>query len=238
MSASFSFDLGARDNPAAQPLQPTFALILYQGAANAVFKHPVHTESGRPVLGAATPFTAADATTLIVALGGQSLTPVQPNTLAVSPVATAWWCPPQRRALMFEAKYKETASIDRLSGVPLPLPGLVFIASPAKLRVYAVKGELRPDLHTPLMHAPFWNVFHTAEVCRGSVQYPHACTPETQSAWETSFFQSVFTGPSRTDRYINWERSYEELLQHAVEAGQFNEDVLMPTGGTLAEVLG
>lgn len=237
MSATIAFTRTRSGDASAAPLQPAFALILYQGSGSAVLKHPIHTECERPMLGAAAPLTEEDAQRLIVALGGQSLTPVQPNTLAVSPVATAWWWPPQARALMFDAKYTQTASIAQLSGVAIPLPGLVFIASPAQLRVFAVRGRNRPDLDTPLMHAPFWNVFATATVCRGTVIYPNTCTPESQSAWETSFFQSVFTGPSRTDRFINWDRSYEELLRHAIFHGEFHDDALLPTGRTLGQTL-
>lgn len=217
---------------------PTLALVLYEGDGPFVLKHPVQENGkGQPVLGTASGLTAQDSRVLFQALGAQGLTPTLPNTLATSPVACAWWTPAGVRPLLFDAKYGATRSIARLTGVPVPHPPLVFIATPGRLQIYALRESERPFLDTPLTHAPFWNLFKGGVVCQGSVQYPSRCTPDTQEAWETVFFQSVFTGPSRTDRYMDWGRSYEELLDEAVRRGTFPQEVLMEAGTTLAEAL-
>jgi PRTRC genetic system protein B len=226
------------DNTATvKPIKPVFALVVYEGAESFACKHPVYERAGKPILGAAQGLTENEGRTLMESLGGRGLIPTRVNTLATSATSVAWWVPPSQRALLFDAKYAQTASIARLSGVPVPLPGFVMIASPPGLRVYAVRGNERPELRTPLMTAPVWNLFPSDVICRGSVQYPQGCTPEDQDAWEAAFFQSVFTGPSRSDRYMNWSRSYEELLCEALRVGAFPEAVLMPAALTLGEAL-
>ena len=140
--------------------------------------------------------------------------------------------------MLFDAKYTATKSIAALNGPPVPLPGLVMHATMGNLRIFAVKGQARPALDTPLYHAPFWNMFNTGAMCQGSVRYPAQVRPQDQPSWEGAFFNSVFTGPSRTDRYIDWSRSYQELLERALKNDTFPEEVLMPTGRTLAQTLG
>lgn len=217
--------------------RPVLALVLYEGEGAFACKHRIYERAGKPVLGAAQGLRESDVQALLLALGARHLTPTRPNTLAVSPNAVAWWVPPGKHPLLFDAKYAQTASIARLSGVPVPLPGLVMIASAAGLRVFALRGDARPELDTPLMTAPVWNLFKSHVVCRGTAQYPEQYTPQAQEAWETVFFQSVFTGPSRSDRYMNWGGSYEELLEAAIQQGAFPEDVLVPADLTLRDVL-
>lgn len=234
------------DQPPAQvagptPYHPTLALLFYQQAQGQVemLKHPVHpgVAGGPPVLGAGGYLSVADQDALLLMLAGAGLRWVNDRTLACGQAQVVWWVPPGKRPLLFDAKYGQTASIARLSGVPVPLPGLVMIAEPGKLRVFALPGSERPGPGTALMHAPFWNIFQAGNVCQGSVKYPQTCTPDDQEAWETVFFQSVFTGPSRSDRYMNWGRSYEELLDTAIAEGAFPERVLVGSGQLLRDVL-
>jgi PRTRC genetic system protein B len=217
--------------------RPVLALVLYEGEHTFACKHRVFERAGKPVLGAAQGLSEADARALLVGLGGRGLTPTCANTLATSPTSVAWWVPPGERALLFDPKDQGTRGVARLSGVPVPWPGLVMTASPQGLHVFAVKGRDRPEPQAALYNAPFWNLFSSGLTCRGSVRYPGSCTPEDQAAWETVFFQSVFTGPSRTDRYLNWGQSYEELLDGAVLQGAFPEAVLTPSGSTLGGML-
>lgn len=221
-----------------QTWNPVHALVLYQcGHQTMCLSHPVLTGGKEPELGAARNLSDEQRRGVLQALGHRGLMPVLEDTLAVSPTAVAWWRPPGKAAMQFDAKYQGTASIARLSGIPVPLPGLVFIASPGELRVYAVQGEQRPTLETELCHAPMWNMFSSASVCQGTATYPKEASPEQQRAWEEVFFNSLFTGPSRSDRYMNWGKSYEELLQKAIDDGAFPQHVLVSSEKTLREVL-
>lgn len=228
-----------RQNPT-QPLQAQLALILYGNDKDTVLcKHPVlQGKKGQSMLGEAHLVTDADRRRLLQALGRETLVLVQHNTLALSPNACAWWRPAQAGAMYFDAKYEQTRSIARLSGIAVPHPPLLFIAQAGQsLEVYALRENQRPNATTPLCHAPYWNVFKDARMCRGSVRYPQTATPESQPDWEQAFFQSTFTGPSRADVYMNWGKSYEELLEHTLELGHFPAQVLKDAGTTLAEVL-
>lgn len=221
--------------PRATP--PQLALLIY-GNGRFILKHPVIEQGGAFALGAGVLLTPQDMDAMTNMLAGQGMHLTQPNTLAVGMQSVAWWVPPSSRTLQFDAKYAQTASIAKLSGVPVPLPGLVMTATPGKLQVFAVKGAQIPQADSALYHAPFWNMFDTGAMCQGTVRYPTACTPENQPNWEACFFQSVFTGPSRTDKYINWGKSYEELLHLAIKQGTFPDETLMPLGRTLGEKLG
>ncbi len=228
-----------------EPLRPTLALILYTGAAShsLTLKHRVlrRAQPGQQAehltFGPGTALTTKETHQLIQALTGTDLIPVSPHTIAVSPTATAWWRPPAPQAMQFTPKHDGNATITRYSGLPLPHPGLVFIASPGTLRVYAVNGTDRPTLDTPLHHAPYWNLFASGQVCRGSTPYPPTAAPDTHPAWEHAFFSSTFTGPSRSDRYIHWDASYEELLQDLASRDAFPDAYLLPARKTLRSAL-
>ena len=218
--------------------QPVMALMLYmQGMSVQLLKHPVLDGDAGYSLGAASALLPEDTDTLLTALAGQGMTFMHEHTLACGIGSVSWWVPPGKRALLFDAKYTATKSIAALNGRLMPLPGLVMHATLENLRIFAVKGQARPALDTPLFQAPFWNMFDTGAMCQGSVRYPTQLRPQDQASWEGAFFDSVFTGPSRTDRYIDWSRSYQELLERAIEKDVFPESVLMPTRKTLAQTL-
>lgn len=217
---------------------PQLAVILYGDAHHAVMlKHVVHDTDTGYELGPGQHLTPQDHAAIVRACGQSGWQFTHPNTLATSISTCAWWVPPGPQALTFDAKYAQTASIARLSGTPIPLPGLVLIATPGQLRVYAVTGAKRPTPDTPLMNAPLWNMFSSHVMCQGTVRYPATCTPDDQAAWERALLMSTFTGPSRSDAYMNWSASYEELLQCAVTEGAFPERALKPAGVTLAQAI-
>lgn len=232
MSYQLLGELGKIERPKA--LAPTLALLFY---GSTVLKHPVlDTETGYE-LGAGAFMSAEDMNLLGQALADRGIIRTRPNTLGCSPYTLIWWVPPGERPLQFEAKYHQTQAIASLNGRPIPHPGLVMVATLNTLTVYAVRGHKRPNDDTPLCAAPFWNMFENHQMCRGSVRYPEAVTPDTQEAWEEAFFASTFTGPSRQDKYLNWPKSYQELLEKALELGTFPEDVLTDAGLTLGQLL-
>ncbi|AFD27282.1 hypothetical protein DGo_PB0013 (plasmid) [Deinococcus gobiensis I-0] len=232
--------LNAAARPAPlRPLRPTLAVLIYgEGPRAQLLKHPVHDQDEGYTLGAGAALSTRDRDGLVNYVCGHGLRWSSPHTLATGANAMCWWRPPGVQPLLFEAKYKAVESIARLSGRPVPHPGLVFYAQPGSLSVFAVRGAERPTSETPLMHAPFWNMFNTGQMCQGTVAYPQEITAATQDAWEAVFFSSHFTGASRTDKYMEWGSSYQELLEHALKLGVFPDEVLMPTKRTLAQYLG
>ncbi|WP_189091140.1 PRTRC system protein B [Deinococcus ruber] len=218
--------------------RPVLAFVLYEGDTVRACSHPVHTSpSGAVALGAAQALTTEQAEVVLEALGRRTLLPVMPHTLALSSFECAWWVPPGKQALHFDPKYDGTQGIAALNGTPIPHPGLVMVAGLGRLRVFAVQGREQPTLETPLCHAPFWNMFASGAMCQGSVVFPTSAHPQDQASWEAVFFRSTFTGPSRSDRYVQWDRSYQELLELAITDQMFPDAVLMPVGKTVGEVL-
>lgn len=219
--------------------RPVLAMVLYAGDTHTACLHPVHTSpSGQVELGSAQALSTEQAEVVLEALGRRTLLPVLPRTLALSSFECAWWVPPGAQALHFDPKYTGTQEIAALNGTSIPHPGLVMIAGLSQLRVFAITGNELPTLETPLFHAPFWNMFASGAMCRGSVSYPVTARPQDQAIWEALFFRSTFTGPSRMDRYMQWDRSYQELLEQAISDQVFPEAVLMPLGPTLGALLG
>ncbi len=232
-----------------QAYAPELALVLYRlGDQAMLIKHPVLTlpppahENGAPAapqyaLGAGVPAAAADTTALWTATHGGALVYPSARTIAHAPHLLAFWRPPGPATMTFAPKHDANRGAARFTGRPVPLPGLLLVARPGHLSVYATPDAERPTPATPLHHAPLWNMLPSAEMCRGTVAYPAALTPSTEASWEAALLQSTFTGPSRTDRYVRWGASYEELLQTAVEDGHFPLRTLLPTGQTIQEVL-
>lgn len=79
----------------------------------------------------------------------------------------------------------------------LPMPGLIFICSPAQPpRVYATKRRPK-TLRDTIYHAPLFNIFSDGRTCPGSHKYP----PNIAEIPE-SFFTSFFTAAAD-----HWKRS-------------------------------
>ncbi|ULH18113.1 PRTRC system protein B (plasmid) [Deinococcus sp. KNUC1210] len=221
--------------------QPQRALVLYHpphGQAVHVLSHPIQDEAHGFTLGAGAVLTSEDVAALLDLVAGQGMTLLAPNTLATGPGSVCWWVPPGVRALRFDPKYAATAQIAVLNGQLIPHPGLVLQATSGKLCVFAVWGMERPTASTMLHHAPFWNLYADGRMCQGTVAYPATQRPQDQTAWEDALFGSYFTGPSRTDTYTQWGRSYQELLEQALADGRFPQEVLMPSVWTLGQYLG
>ena len=101
----------------------------------------------------------------------------------------ALWRPPQVWAVALQREAFQPPARLRL-----PMPGLVFVCSPARAPwVYAAKD--RPaHAEQQLFRAPAFNVFSDGRVCPGSHRFP-----EEVGLIPESFFQSFFslTGDSR-----------------------------------------
>ncbi|WP_175607495.1 PRTRC system protein B [Deinococcus marmoris] len=218
---------------------PTLALIVYasQVGGTVLLRHPIQDYASGFELGSGSNCTLNDLRELARAAGQSDVQFTQASTLACGPDTLAWWLPPGLRTLRFEPAYQGTKTLAGLNGTPLPHPGLVFVASPGTLKVFAVRGSERPHAETPLCHAPYWNLFAGGVICRGTARYPQTVTPQDQGVWEDAFFTSSFTHPSRTHKDTHWGGSYEELLNKAAADGAFPENVLMDAGLSLTGAL-
>lgn len=126
-----------------------------------------------------------------------------PGVLARSGDRMIWWTPPTMRPMFFKKSGHNDKTFD--GNAVCPTPGLIWMAMPGRgLYVYAIKGSDRPTPETPLLQAPFFNVWGRGQVCIGSADLPTEHSKWEASAWEKTFFGSHFTHPNFTqpDRLI------------------------------------
>jgi PRTRC genetic system protein B len=64
--------------------------------------------------------------------------------------------------------------------------------------VFALKASERPDMDTPLLHSPHFNVHADANICAGNVPLPSTPTASAISEYEEAFHRSHFTHVHRT----------------------------------------
>lgn len=84
------------------------------------------------------------------------------------------------------------------------------------------EGEIRPDLKTPLFHAPLPNVYNDGKVCMGNVKKPGSTIEISDliSSWQKAFWGSEFTN-----------HLYDELKK------QYPSKLLLPHKKTLNTLL-
>lgn len=100
-----------------------------------------------------------------------------------------WWSPPQRRKLLTKSELKVKQGMARV-------PGMVWMVVNDELRVFAVKGNGRPDGNTKLFNAPFWNVYGDGRVCLGTAKVKMKYAQhyeEIIAAYEQMFWGSYFS---------------------------------------------
>lgn len=182
---------------------PKSALVFYQ--SNAVDKdvyveHFDMDKNGSPIN--AHPLTQCEAKRLAGALQTQKdkdkaflkSEGILPTTVlhinpSINKGTVIWYTKSQRRKLYF---------VDSL-GIPsgmAEVPPLIWQATKNALSVFALAGNRRPTVRTPLHYAPFFNIYQDGRVCMGSVNINiknSASVQEFTKAWEDYFFNSYFS---------------------------------------------
>lgn len=112
---------------------------------------------------------------------------LQINTQGTGSVC--WFTPAQKVNLPF------TPSLGIPSG-EASVPAMIWKATREQLSVFAIKGNKKPTVTTPLYHAPFFNVHANANVCMGTVEVDipgDSCLEDFISHWEKYFWNSYFS---------------------------------------------
>ena len=79
------------------------------------------------------------------------------------------------------------------------VPALLWKATKTGLRVFAFRGNKRPNMETPLFHAPFFNTSKSGEVCMGNARIliaENATLADFMLLWERAFWNSYFSHPA------------------------------------------
>lgn len=78
----------------------------------------------------------------------------------------------------------------------IPHPQLVFFASKKinRMSVVATNSKLRPDLSTPIYHAPLANIYDDTHLCQGSAHLPPQRNSSTIIEMEDTLLKSRYSG--------------------------------------------
>jgi PRTRC genetic system protein B len=240
----------------------TQAVLIYQSDDENAFAtvHNIDMVDGQPVILAGQAMTPRAACSLSRALSKNAMhRGFLPETvLYIDGDLMVWWVPPAERHIVFRAETllwwvpaMERHSVLRAAelnknlivserGERVPHPGLIFAVSGDIWKVWAVKGDRRPTLDTPLYNAPYFNVFAGGGICQGNVTVPEGTTAAKIDEWNSAFLDSVFTHPNRTRRVVSYRggvyRFWQDMLNNKFTS--FPEQVLHYAGMTLGMLLG
>lgn len=182
----------------AEKFVPTEAIVLYrqdggQGRGFATV-HDVQLQGDVPVIQAGKLLGTTDMASLMMQMmPGRRLAFIDHRMLALSEHEMVWWMKPCKRTMWFNTNGSD--GLGQAFGDAWH-PGLVFCAGECGWRVFAVKGEARPDADTQLYQAPYYNVNGEGLICRGSADLPQRIGPDQLDAFEDVFFRSRFTHPN------------------------------------------
>ncbi|UOE47890.1 PRTRC system protein B [Mucilaginibacter sp. SMC90] len=143
-----------------------------------------------------------------------------------------WHTPPMERKLYF---------VESL-GIPsaaVKIPAMLWKGSRESLSVYALKGNRKPLLNSPVFHAPYFNMYGDGRVCMGTVDLKidaFTCLEDFIRLWEDYFFNSYFS--HTIDGGSNAGKNIVQLWQEQAAMGQkFPEEQLISTGKTLVQII-
>ena len=216
------------------------AVLIYRGASDSALAtvHKIEEVDGQPVILAGQTMTPRAAIQLARALSKRvAHRGFLPETvLYMDGDVLLWWVPPGTRHIVFRAP--ELGAPER--GESVPHPGLVFAASSAVWKVWAVKGKHRPTLQSALFQAPYFNVYEHGDICRGNVQAPDGTTAEKIDAWNAAFFGSFFTHPNVNGKLVRYRGGSYAFWRDMLDGKfkRFPERVLVNGKTTLGKLLG
>lgn len=213
------------------------ALLLYsaQDGSRYATVHSVAAErqTGRPVIGAGRPLSRRALVDALVQLDRNAAPRAEflpGNVLGVTSAAVTWWCPPIRRRVFFQCE-----TIGERSAV-VPHPGLVFQAGAGGFRVFALKGDTRPEAGTELFEPPYFNTWDHGKICIGSARVPRRIEVSAITGWEEGFFTSAFTHPNQGSKRVEYAKGFYGFWTDMLD-GKFDTfplEVLVPMKGATA----
>ena len=190
---------------AAESVRLKTAILLYEGCYNPSLRyatvHPVDTPAPDqpPIIRAGRPLDQNKLREVCGALSASARIRsglLTENVLSMGMDYVIWWSRPGSRTHFFDCKEADGVLSVGKRGGTAPTPGLIFAAKEQNLWVFAVKGNSRPTLDTPLFHAPLMNCWEDGRVCLGTMALPEDTLAASVSKWETSFWESNFSHPN------------------------------------------
>lgn len=204
---------------------PQAAIVFYRGALAPVlvFRYGKDGEATSVSLP-----SEEDVAELVGLMGERAkarMTYLHPRAVAWGLLGRAWWRPAWPAPLYFALP-----ALEDLSGEVLPQPPLLFVERAGRLFVFALPEDRRPEPDTPLLLAPYPNLYRGGEVCLGTSR-----RGRDLEDWESAFFESAFSHVG--DTVASREGGLSALWRRAKEEGRFPVEKLREAGRTLKEVL-
>jgi len=213
------------------------ALLIYrENRRSFITRHTVTTQQqGPPLLGPAQPLTTAFIEDLAESLSGGAVAELLPeNVLAKTDRMIAWWTPRCVRRMFFENSEGKAQILD---GKNFPQPPLVWRVAHGDLKIRALCGNKRPNTHTSLAVAPFWNLSDDGSVCLGTMRSPDSASVVSIGAWEQGFYESAFTH-ANVGRLTRQQGGHDALwAKLAGKRRPFPTDALIQLPQTLAQFI-
>lgn len=216
--------------------KPTHQLVIYSEGSKSYIEHyEIITVDGKQMLSEGKPLTKKSLKNMLdlVLTSDKSMFATVNKLL---PENVLFYDPrPGKLKLMWYNK----ASVQVLHGInknpaKAKLPAFLFVLNDDLLSIYAMKtGSKRPDLKTPLFHAPLPNVYKEANVCMGNVKKPSLTIEISDliSSWEKAFWGSEFTN------HLYDEAVLKQLKSSIRSKIQFPSKLLKPHKKTLNTLL-
>jgi PRTRC genetic system protein B len=189
------------------------AILLYRNDHGNRFMATVHgvvqtDKDGAPMLSAGQLLSTAALREMTRQLGTTCPAEFLPDhVVARTPDLIAWWTPAEIRPMFF----RDRSELADVSGKLFPHPALLFVVRNGVLFVRALSYDRRPDQHTKLAAAPYWNIDSNGAVCAGTMCCPKSLTVASITAWQQAFFQSEFTHPGGAGRLTTRKGGTAEL---------------------------
>jgi PRTRC genetic system protein B len=143
-----------------------------------------------------------------------------------------WFTPTRERQLFFKD------GLDIPSGMA-KVPAMLWKGSKDSLSVFALKGNRKPLLNTPLFHAPYFNMHPDGKVCMGTVRLKidgDTCLEDFIGLWESYFFNSYFSHTIEGGSLC--AKNIVQIWQEQLKKGSpFPEIHLTKSGKTLADLI-
>lgn len=213
------------------------ALLIYrENRRSFITWHTVTTQQqGPPLLGPAQPLTTAFIEDLAESLSGGAVAELLPeNVLAKTDRMIAWWTPRCVRRMFFE---NSEGKAQILNGKSFSQPPLVWRVAHGDLKIRALCGNKRPNTHTSLAVAPFWNLSDDGSVCLGTMRSPDSASVASIGAWEQGFYESAFTH-ANVGRLTRQQGGHDALwAKLAGKRRPFPTDALIQLPQTLAQFI-
>jgi PRTRC genetic system protein B len=163
---------------------------------------------------------------------------LESRVLASSSAGLVWWRKPAPAHMVFNTR--DSDPLGQREGLAVQ-PGLVFAVSANGWKVWAMKGTRRPNPHTRLFQAPYYNVWSGGGICVGDAIVPSGYASSVIDEFERAFWESRFTHQNIhiKSALTLWPGGCSDLWVSLLngEHKKFPVDSLVPIQMTLADVI-